>query len=90
MCEPDIYRLMAGLRRRCPCNSGLGARVRQVGEGVVAVEKVGLGGIAVDGDEAIVEESRVRTVEIYNAVCTHRGRLEKLEYSRIEAFVRSI
>ena len=59
MCEPYIDRLMTGLRRGCPCNSGVGARVRQIGECVVAVEKVGLGRIAVDADEVIVEEPRV-------------------------------
>lgn len=59
MCEPDIDRLMAGLGRRCPCNSGFRARMRQVGECIVAVEKVGLGRIAVDADEAIAEEPRV-------------------------------
>jgi hypothetical protein len=56
MRKPDIYWSMTGLRCRCPCSSRLGARVRQVREGVVAIEKIGLSRIGIHGDEVIIEE----------------------------------
>lgn len=57
MRKPYIYGLVTSLRRRSPCIGRLGVRVRQVCEGVIAVEKIGLSGIGVDGDEIVVEQA---------------------------------
>jgi hypothetical protein len=81
---------VAGRRRRRPCGGRLWTRIRRVGKRIVTLQKNWLSGIAIDGDEVIVEKSWLRTVEVDNAVRSDRGRQEKLEDLGVEGLVRSI
>jgi hypothetical protein len=88
--EPDVNWCVAGCRSRCPCGGRLWTRIGRVGKCIVTLQENWLSGIAIDGNEVIVEKSWLGTVDVDNTVRSYRGRKEKLEDLGVEGSVRSI